>query len=246
MNILYPIAGAGSRFKVKGFKVPKVLVKVNNKTLLEHSISTLNLEGNYIFVTLKYDNESFNCEIDNIIRKLKPNSHIIRLETITTGAAVTCLAAESFINNESPLIITNGDQYLSWDSSKFISFIKHTDPDACVTVYPHEDVIKGQPSKYSFVKLNDKGNAVEFAEKYSISEIALNGIHYWKCGKYFVTSTKRMLLDDFRFSNEHYISGTFKYMIEDGMCINTYRMGKGQYYSLGSPNEILTNKKNIV
>ena len=55
MNILIPMAGAGSRFLNEGFEEPKPLIKVNGKTLIEHSVESLNLEGNYIFITRKYE-----------------------------------------------------------------------------------------------------------------------------------------------------------------------------------------------
>ena len=39
MNILIPMAGAGSRFKIKGFDVPKPLIKIGEECLVEKSIS---------------------------------------------------------------------------------------------------------------------------------------------------------------------------------------------------------------
>jgi NDP-sugar pyrophosphorylase family protein len=50
MNIVIPMAGLGSRFKTEGFKLPKPIIEVNGKTLIEHSVSTLGVEGNYILL----------------------------------------------------------------------------------------------------------------------------------------------------------------------------------------------------
>ena len=57
-NILIPAAGLGSRFQKRGFKLQKPLIKLQNKTLIEHAISSLNIEGNYITVIRKIDNNS--------------------------------------------------------------------------------------------------------------------------------------------------------------------------------------------
>ena len=51
MNILIPMAGAGSRFYKNGIKTPKPLIKVNDKTLIEHSVGSLGIDGKYIFIT---------------------------------------------------------------------------------------------------------------------------------------------------------------------------------------------------
>lgn len=56
MNIVIPMAGLGTRFSNEGFNLPKPLIETNGKTLIEHSISTLGVEGRYIFITRKYDN----------------------------------------------------------------------------------------------------------------------------------------------------------------------------------------------
>ncbi len=56
MNILIPMAGLASRFTNEGYKIPKPLIEVNNMTLIEHTIKTLDLEGRYIFITRDFGN----------------------------------------------------------------------------------------------------------------------------------------------------------------------------------------------
>lgn len=243
MNILFPIAGRGERFKSHNYNIPKPLVMVSGKTLLEHSISTLDLPGTYIFVTLKYQNDLFNKQIQEIIYTLQPSSRIISLDSPTNGMAETSLGAESFINNEEELIITNVDQYLSWNSAEFLKFVRNADVDACVSTYEHDDIELEKSSKYAFVKLDSDGNAVEFQEKFAISEHAMNGIYYWKYGKDFVDSAKKMILDNIKVNNEFYVSPSYNYMIRDGKKIKAYKMQKNEYCSLGSPEEISNSLK---
>lgn len=245
MNILFPIAGRGSRFSSAGLSKPKPLIKVKDKTLLEHAISTLKLEGFYIFVTLKYDDNSFNEEITSIIKKLQPLSKILTIPHPTQGSAETCLAAKQYINNETSLLITNVDQCLDWDPTLFLNHLKKTNPDGCVSLYDHEDVEVGKPSKYAFVELDQDGYAKQFQEKFAISKHSLNGLHYWKYGKDFVSSVTHMIEDNIRVNNEFYFSPSYNYMIKDGKHINTFYMNKDQYFSLGSPEEILKNINKI-
>ena len=125
MNILIPAAGNGSRFIQKGFLQPKPLVEVKGQPILYWSIKSLDLEGKYIFIVKKYDNDKFNQKIKEIILDIHKDSKIIYLNEATRGSAETCLVAKEMINNDHPLIVTNCDQYIKWDTQKeeFLSFL---------------------------------------------------------------------------------------------------------------------------
>lgn len=246
MNVLFPIAGLGKRFTEFGYSVPKPLVKVKNKTLLEYSLGTLGLDGNYIVVVLKYENESFNREIRDVIESVKPNSKIITIDSPTQGSSETCLYAKKFIDNEEELIVTNGDQYLNWDPQKFKAHIAETKPDGCVSTYDHKDFEIGKPSKYAFVSLDSNGYATKFQEKFAISQHAMNGIHYWKNGRDFVRTVQMVIDHDIRVNGEHYLSSSYNFLINEGKKINTFKMQNQEYCSLGSPEEINANLNRII
>ena len=93
MKILIPMAGLGSRFRVSNYDTPKPLIVVNGKTLVEHSISSLNMDGDYIFITRKFDNPEHNESLSRILKTLKPNSIEICINSTTRGAVETCLFA---------------------------------------------------------------------------------------------------------------------------------------------------------
>ena len=50
MNILFPIAGLGTRFKSNGYNEPKPFVDVKGKPLIEWAISSINLPGKYYII----------------------------------------------------------------------------------------------------------------------------------------------------------------------------------------------------
>ena len=54
MNVLIPMAGEGSRFKINGYELPKPLIEVDGEPMIKKAVSTLNLQGRHIFVTRKY------------------------------------------------------------------------------------------------------------------------------------------------------------------------------------------------
>ena len=116
LNILIPMAGAGSRFKEAGYIFPKPLIEIDNKPMIQWVIESLNLEGNFIFIVQKEHQEKYN--INSVLKILKPNCKIIELDHITEGAACTTFLAKKLINTNNQLIIANSDQYIKWDSIK--------------------------------------------------------------------------------------------------------------------------------
>jgi len=232
MNILIPMAGLGTRFKNEGFTLPKPIIEVNGKTLIEHSITSLGIKGKYIFVTRKYEEPNDNLILSKKLKEFSPDSIEIKLENPTKGAVETCLFAEKIINNDQPLIITNCDQITDWNSDEFQNFIENSEIDGCVVTYTSSN------PKNSFAIVKD-GLVEKLVEKNPVSNVALIGLHYWKRGKDFVDSAK-ILLKNFEENGrpECYISETYNYLIENGLKIKNFHIPVNQYISLGTPYDL--------
>jgi len=81
INIIIPMAGEGRRFKEAGFKKPKPLIKVFNKTLIEIAIETLDIKNaNFYFVARKYKNNNFNIQLKKILLKYTDIKKIVYLK----------------------------------------------------------------------------------------------------------------------------------------------------------------------
>jgi NDP-sugar pyrophosphorylase family protein len=232
MNIVIPMAGLGNRFAKEGFDLPKPLISVNGKTLLEHSVETLGIEGNYIFVTREFENSEHNEILTRLIQRIKPGSVEIKLDFITKGSVETCLKAADLINNDDELIITNCDQRLEWEHELFLDFCRNQEIDGAVLTY------KSTNPKNSFAKI-ENDLVVKLAEKNPISDDALVGLHYWKKGSDFVRSGS-YLLDEFTKTDtpECYISESYNYLISEGKKIKKFDTESNQYISLGTPYDL--------
>lgn len=232
MNIVIPMAGMGNRFRDKGFNVPKPLIEFSGKTMIEYAIESLDIEGNYIFIVYRYDEAIFNSRLDQILNDICPGCTIIRINYTTEGPASSAILAKDYINNDEELVITNCDQIMEWDSKEFLDFIKESNMDGIVVTYDSDT------EKNSYIKLDDKGFGVELAEKKVISNDSLNGIHYWKKGKFFVDSCESMIDKNIRSNNEFYISLTYNEMIENCMKIGSYKISNNSHHAVGTPEDL--------
>ena len=60
LNILIPMAGAGSRFQEAGYNLPKPLIDVKGKPMIQHVVENIALDGKYIFIVQKEHQEKYN------------------------------------------------------------------------------------------------------------------------------------------------------------------------------------------
>ena len=58
-----PMAGKGIRLADAGYEKPKPLVQVKNKSIMEWSIDSLNLDGTFIFCTKQEHIEKFEIDL---------------------------------------------------------------------------------------------------------------------------------------------------------------------------------------
>jgi len=232
MNILIPMAGRGLRFSSVGYDLPKPLIKIGQYTMLEHAIETLDIEGNYIFIVRKYDSPIHNKEVESILRKIKPGCKILTIDYVTEGPACSALLAADYINNDQELVIANCDQIMWWSGERFINYVRNNNFDGAVVTYTTNT------PKNSYAKVNLKGDVIQIAEKKVISNIGLNGIHYWKKGLDFIDSTKEMMESNDRVNNEYYIAPTYNYMIKDRKKIGFYHIPNEQHNAVGVPHDL--------
>lgn len=232
------MAGLASRFVNEGITTPKPLIVVNGKTLIEHTLETLNLEGSYIFVTRRYEDPDDNVDLSAMLQKLRPGSREICLGKPTRGAVETCLAAKEWIDNDESLVITNCDQRTEWDSKAFLAHVSPPDIDGTIVTHESSD----PKHSYADIRYSDSLNhavAKRIVEKQVISDQALVGIHYWRQGRLFVGEGEVALITRaFDGKKECYVSETYNNLISRGFTITAFQIGQNEYIPLGTPYDV--------
>ena len=228
LNVLIPMAGAGSRFEQAGYTFPKPLIEVRNKPMIQVVIENLNLDANYIYVVQKAHREKYN--LDTLLNLLTPGCKIVETDGLTEGAACTALLAKDYIDNDNPLFFANSDQFVEWDSNEFMYKMQETDADGGIVTFT------ATHPKWSFAKINENGLVTEVAEKNPISDIATVGYYYWKHGSDFVKYSEQMIGKNIRVNNEFYVCPVFNQAIEDCKQIRTFNTTG--MWGLGTPEDL--------
>lgn len=236
-NIVIPMAGAGSRFKSAGFNLPKPLINVAGKPMIQLVLDNLkDVEGQRIFIVQKDHDEEFG--LGEKLFELSPGSRVVYVDGLTKGAAKSVLAAEKWIDNDVPLLIVNSDQYihntLYWESILPLYFDSYD--GGIITFY-----VNDADPRWSYVS---REKAIGFeafinkvAEKKAISDEATTGIYSFTKGSEFVRLAKKMIEKNITHNNEFYIAPVFNQGIEEGKRYVTYSVDS--FNGLGDPVSVV-------
>jgi HAD superfamily hydrolase (TIGR01509 family) len=228
LNVLIPMAGAGSRFQQAGYTFPKPLIDVMGKPMIQVVVENLNIDANFIYVVQKEHKMKYN--LDTLLNLITPGCKVVEVDGLTEGAVCTALMAKEYIDDDNPLFFANSDQLVEWDSNEFMYKMNETDSDGGIVTF------RSTHPKWSFAKINDKGFVVEVAEKNPISNIATVGFYYWKKGSDFVKYAEQMIEKNIRVNNEFYVCPVFNQAIQDNKKIKTFDISK--MWGLGTPEDL--------
>ena len=230
MNVLVPMAGAGSRFAKVGYSFPKPLIEVKGKPMIQVVVEALNVEAKFTYVVQKSHYEKYNLQY--LLNLLTPDCNIVQVDGMTEGAACTTLLAKEFINTDDSLLITNSDQLIVWDSNETLYAFNNDDVDGGIITFP------ATHPKWSFAKLGDDGYVSEVAEKKPISSHATAGVYYWKHGSDYVKYAEQMIEKDIRVNNEYYVCPVYNEAIEDNKKIRIKEIKTSDMWGLGTPEDL--------
>lgn len=228
LNILIPMAGAGSRFAQAGYELPKPLINVNGKPMIQHVIDNLNINAKFIFVVQEEHYNKYN--LGSYLKLMAPDCEIVKTNGVTEGAACTTLLAKNFINNSRHLLMANSDQLVEWGSCDFMYSMLCDDADGGILTF------EGNDPKWSYAKLGEDGYVCEVAEKKVISNEATVGIYYWKSGAEYVRLAEQMISQNIRVNNEFYVCPVYNEALKESKRIKIFRADK--MWSLGTPDDL--------
>lgn len=236
LNIVLPMAGRGSRFANAGYKMPKPLIEINGKPMIDlvvHNISPKR-EHRFIFLVLKEHLSQYGLE--EHLRTIAPGCEIITVDQVTEGAACTVLLAKKYIDNDMPLMIANCDQYVDIDINDYLHVMEEEKTDGLVMT------MKAHDPKWSFIQYDSQHHIIGILEKQVVSDEATVGIYNFSRGKDYVRGAELMIKENLRVNNEFYVAPVYNLLLQEKYKISIFNIGAvlDGMYGLGTPEDLET------
>lgn len=210
MNLIIPMAGRGSRLRPHTLTVPKPLVPVAGKPIVQRLVESLTAAfpgevEEIAFITGDFGDE-VTRQLETIAESVGARGKVYSQDTpLGTAHAILC-AAESLTG---PCLVAFADTLFKADF--------HFDPqaqDGIIWVQQVQD-----PSSFGVVKLNEEGHITDFVEKPSewVSDLAIVGIYFFRDGENLRKELQYLLDNNIKDKGEFQLTNALENMKAKGI-----------------------------
>ncbi|MBR6834191.1 MAG: NTP transferase domain-containing protein [Fibrobacter sp.] len=211
MKIVLPVAGNGLRLRPYTENVPKCLLPVAGKTIIDWIVEdSLGLKpSETIFIT------GYKADAVDSFLKQRPSWGATRtvLQSNPQGLGEAISLSLPYVDDNEPMLIILGDTLFEAD----LSILNNMDENVLYT-YKVED-----PRRFGVAVTDSTGRISRLVEKPQefVSDEAIVGIYYIKDTKVLKESLKYLMDNNIRTKNEFQLTDALEMMIEKGCKFRT-------------------------
>jgi glucose-1-phosphate thymidylyltransferase len=218
MKIIVPMAGRGSRLRPHTLTVPKPLIPIAGKPIVQRLVEDIAKVAGENIEEVAFIIGDFGSEIEKsllqIAEKLGAKGSIYyQNDPLGTAHAIKC-AEQSM----------SGDVVIAFADTLFrADFVLDKNSDGVIWVKSVED-----PSAFGVVKLDDSGFITDFVEKPTtfVSDLAIIGIYYFNSAEKLMAEINYIMDNDIKNGGEYQLTTALENL-----------RAKGAKFSLGKVND---------
>ncbi len=234
VTIIIPMAGLSTRFYKSGYKIPKYMLNIGDKSVFYYAISSFKHYFNIHKIIFIYrninDTASFirnECKIMNI-----QLYDMVELSFETLGQAHTTMLGLQEVEIESyeAILIFNIDTFRQ-------NFILPTTLDFKM-IDGYIEVFNADGEQWSFILPKSNTNKIlKTSEKERISSLCSSGLYYFSYAKDFIESFNMALENKLMVKNEYYIAPLYNNLIQKGKDIRYFKINLNEIVFCGTPQD---------
>lgn len=218
MKIIVPMAGRGSRLRPHTLTVPKPLIPIGGKPIVQRLVEDIAKVANEPIEEIAFIIGDFGSEVEQhliaVAEKLGAKGTVYTQdEPLGTAHAIKC--AEPSMQGD--VVVAFADTLFRAD------FNLDKTSDGVIWVKQVED-----PSAFGVVKLDDNGYITDFVEKPKefVSDLAIIGIYYFKSAETLMNEINDIMDQDIREGGEYQLTTALENL-----------RSKGAKFSLGKVDD---------
>ena len=245
MKVIISMSGLSSRFAAAGYDIPKFMIEVDGKTVIQHIIDLYPIDSDFMFII--NDDHAKDMELCNYLDNLEvDNLTICSVPVHKKGPVYSIEQYQNHIEDDEQVIVNYCDFSMDWDYYDFEEFVNTNECDGCVVCYKgfHPHMLGGD--NYAFCKTDEENRILEIREKEpftdnKMSEFASTGTYYFRKGSYVKKYFKELIEKDININGEYYVSLVHNLLIKDNLVNMVYEVPKMLQW--GTPLDLDMYKK---
>ena len=244
-TLILPMAGAGSRFSVKGYKNPKPLLDVCGLPMIVQAVKCLPETTNKVFICLDDHIKQYN--IKDTLEKTFEHCHVFSLDKVTEGQACTTeIGIQNYgLNLETSILISACDNGVYYDKEKYQKLLDDHSIDVIVWSFTNNPTSKNNPNMYAWMETDSDDNIINVSckkfdeHKHNVkTSHVIIGTMFFRKSKYFIDGLNENYKHNIRSNNEFYVDDVINQNIKMGLKVKVFEVSN--YICWGTPNDYET------
>jgi NDP-sugar pyrophosphorylase family protein len=237
---LIPSAGSGQRFVRAGYGVPKPLVSVDGRPMIDRALSSLPAAERWVAVC-----RAGHLHGGGLQAALRNNGRavdVIALEHDTAGGAATCLEARPVLPPHAPLLVAPCDTALVYDTAAYAALTSSGDVDCVVWTFRNHPHANRHPYQYGWVRT--AGDVVTgISCKAPISDDVARdpgivGAFWFREARFFLEAAEALVSGPPSSGGEYHADLVVQALVEQGRRARVFDVD--HYICLGTPDDVRT------
>jgi glucose-1-phosphate thymidylyltransferase len=235
MKVIIPMAGRGTRLRPHTLTLPKPLLKLSGKTMIEWIVEEISKSLTEEIDEIHYIIGDFGSETEDKLKSVAEKvgaKGYIHYQTEALGTAHALYCASSALE---------GKVFVAFADTIFRGSINISDDDGIIWTMKVDN-----PEKYGVVKTDDEGIITDFIEKPKdgISNNAIVGLYYFSRAEKLRDEINHLVDNDLKENNEFQLTNCLETLKEKGSKMKCALLD--EWLDCGNKMELLNTNKRLL
>jgi NDP-sugar pyrophosphorylase family protein len=240
MQIIIPMSGFGERFRKVGYTLPKPLINIDGKPIIQYVVEMFPGEDDITFICNRDHLNEPEYRLQEILEEIAPECKIISISPHKLGPVHAVLEAIDGIDLDKPTIVNYADFTCDWDYFDFCNTVEQTQCDGAIPCYRGFHPHTLWSNYYAYVQEKDM-RAWNIQEKQPFTdspreEFASSGTYYFRNARVMQYYFERCVAEKLTVGGEYYVSMVYKPMMQDDLNIQVYELE--HFMQWGTPTDL--------
>ena len=240
VQIVVPMSGFGERFRRAGYTVPKPLIVVDGKPIIQHVVEMYPGENDFTFICNQDHLDYPDYEMGEILKRICPTGKIVGITPHKLGPVHAVQQIVDQLKADKPTIVNYCDFTCYWNYQDFKNKVLDTGCDGAIPCYRGFHPHTLWSNYYAYVPEKDMW-AYDIQEKTPFTdnprqEFASSGTYYFRSAKLMDQYFNRCINEKLTVADEYYVSMVYKPMMLDALNILVYELE--HFMQWGVPSDL--------
>jgi NDP-sugar pyrophosphorylase family protein len=240
VQIVIPMSGFGERFRAAGYAVPKPLIPVEGKPIIEHVVDLFPGERDLTFVCSEEHLATPHYRMREILRRRAPEARIVGITPHKLGPVHAVDQIVDVLDPERPLLVNYCDFTCYWNYEHFKAWLAESRCDGAVPAYRGFHPHSLGTTNYAYIR-ESNGWLADIREKQPFTanrmeEFASSGTYYFARAGLFRKYGRQAMDQQLGVGGEYYVSLLYRLMAADGLAIGVYPLQ--HFMQWGTPEDL--------